>query len=398
MELKPGYKRTEVGVIPEDWEAESLGYISEVVMGQSPVGTSYNQDGYGIPLINGPTEFTEKYPIKKQWTTEPTKICKAGDLLLCVRGSSTGRMNISNDEYCIGRGIAAIRAKRGADTKFITFQIDSAIQKLLALSAGSTFPNVDGKSIRSITIPLPPLPEQRAIAAALSDVDALISALDKLIAKKRDIKQATMQQLLTGKTRLPGFEGEWEMKRLGEMAFVATGNTPPTSDPSNYGDDQLFVSPADLGKRKYILDTEKKLSKKGFSISRKFPKGSILFTCIGSTIGKAGIALDELTSNQQINAIFPDEKFSNDFLYYSLDFHSPKIRALASEQAVPIINKTEFEKIIIRLPPLPEQQALAAILSDMDAEIVALEERREKSRVMYQGMMQELLTGKTRLV
>ena len=103
-----------------DWETKTLGDAAEVVMGQSPVGASYNHSGTGAPLINGPTEFTEKYPIKIQWTSRPTKFCKKCDVLLCVRGSSTSRINISDGEYCIGCGIAAIRAKSGADTSFIT--------------------------------------------------------------------------------------------------------------------------------------------------------------------------------------------------------------------------------------------------------------------------------------
>lgn len=109
-QLPEGYKQTEVGVIPEDWDATTLGDVAEVIMGQSPKGNSYNRDGNGLPLINNPTEFTKKHPIKVQWTTEPTKLCKPLDLLLCVRGSSTGRMNIANDEFCLGRGVAAIRA------------------------------------------------------------------------------------------------------------------------------------------------------------------------------------------------------------------------------------------------------------------------------------------------
>jgi type I restriction enzyme S subunit len=113
-DVPEGYKMSEVGVIPEEWEVKTLGDVSEIIMGQSPAGNSYNQNANGIALINGPTEFTEKYPIKIQWTTLPTKLCKEGDILLCIRGSSTGRMNISNDSYCIGRGVAAIRAKVNA--------------------------------------------------------------------------------------------------------------------------------------------------------------------------------------------------------------------------------------------------------------------------------------------
>lgn len=186
----------------EKWEVKKLGDTAEVVMGQSPVGTSYNPSGIGAPLINGPTEFTEKHPIKIQWTSQPTKFCMKGDVLLCVRGSSTGRINISDDEYCIGRGIAAIRAKSGADTSFITFQVESAVKKILALTTGSTFPNIDGKSIKAIAFPIPPLPEQTAIAQILSDMDAEIEVLEKKLEKYKMLKQGMMQNLLTGKIRL----------------------------------------------------------------------------------------------------------------------------------------------------------------------------------------------------
>ena len=191
---------------------------------------------------------------------------------------------------------------------------------------------------------------------------------------------------------------DWELNKLGEIAEVATGNTPPTKDQSNYGSDYFFVSPADLGKGKYITNTEKKLSKKGFKISRKFPANSILFTCIGSTIGKAGIASKGLTSNQQINAIFPDDSFCTDYLFYALNLLSPRIKSLAGEQAVPIINKSEFEETLIPFPPTKaEQTAIAAALSDVDVLISSLEKLIAKKRNIKQGAMQELLTGKKRL-
>jgi type I restriction enzyme S subunit len=127
-----------------EWEVKRLGDSAEVVMGQSPAGTSYNRSGFGSPLINGPTEFTDKHPIKIQWTSQPTKFCKKGDLLLCVRGSSTGRINISDDEYCIGRGVAAIRAKTEADTSFVTSQIGSATEVML-LRQGELLLDCSGK-------------------------------------------------------------------------------------------------------------------------------------------------------------------------------------------------------------------------------------------------------------
>ena len=187
---------------------------------------------------------------------------------------------------------------------------------------------------------------------------------------------------------------DWEVMPLVEIGDIATGTTPPTNNKNNYGEDYFFVSPADLGKGKYIVDTEKKLSKLGFSITRKYPSNSILFTCIGSTIGKSGISKVELSSNQQINAVFPNDLYSTDFLFYYLNFISPKIKLGASEQAVPMINKTEFGKTLIACPTKAEQTAIATALSDADALISSLEKLIAKKRNIKQGAMQKLLQPK----
>ncbi|MDD2742938.1 MAG: restriction endonuclease subunit S [Rhodocyclaceae bacterium] len=190
---------------------------------------------------------------------------------------------------------------------------------------------------------------------------------------------------------------DWPVQQLGDIAIIATGNTPPTRDVTNYGDEFLFVSPTDLGVGKQVIDTQKRLSTKGFTLSRCFPKESILFVCIGSTIGKCGIASIDLTTNQQINAIFPSSSFSTDYLYYSVCAAAPRIRSLAGEQAVPIVNKTQFSETQVPLPPLPEQRAIAAALSDVDALLAKLDQFIAKKRDLKQAAMQQLLTGQTRL-
>ena len=396
-DVPEGYRMSEVGVIPEEWEVNELGDATEVVMGQSPVGTSYNRSGTGAPLINGPTEFTEMYPIKIQWTSQPTKFCKKGDVLLCVRGSSTGRINISNDEYCIGRGVAAIRAKSCADKSFITFQVDSAVKKILALTTGSTFPNIDGKSIRAIQFLLPPLPEQQAIASALSDVDVLITALEQLITKKHNIKQGAMQQLLTGKKRLPGFGGEWDVKQVKQLGEVITGGTPPTQIKENWNGSIPWVTPTDITEKKDISQTEREIASLGLASIRKLPYNSVLITCIAS-IGKNVILRKDGACNQQINAILPNNKHNADFIYYLMENNKKYILENAGITATNIISKKDFSVLSFLVPQLIEQQAIAQILSDMDTEIEALKQKRDKYRAIKQGMMQELLTGKTRLV
>ena len=189
---------------------------------------------------------------------------------------------------------------------------------------------------------------------------------------------------------------EWDVKRVKDLGSVITGSTPPTADVSNYGSEYMFVSPADLSdNQKYVLSTEKMLSSKGYAISRKMPKGTILYTCIGSTIGKIGIASRELTSNQQINAVICNDK--TEYLYYALLFTTGRIKMLAGEQAVPIINKSEFENIKLAVPPIEEQRKIAEILGVWDEAIEKQSRLIEKLELRKRALMQHLLTGRTRL-
>ena len=189
---------------------------------------------------------------------------------------------------------------------------------------------------------------------------------------------------------------EWEVKPVKDFGKVVTGNTPSTAEVSNYGDEYMFVSPADLSDdKKYILRTEKMLSSKGYAVSRKMPKGAILYTCIGSTIGKIGIASCELTSNQQINAVICND--NNEYLYYALLFLTGRIKMLAGEQAVPIINKSDFERIKLAVPPMGEQRKIAEILGVWDEAIEKQSRLIERLEVRKRALMQRLLTGRTRL-
>ena len=190
---------------------------------------------------------------------------------------------------------------------------------------------------------------------------------------------------------------DWEVKRIGDFGKVITGNTPPTEDTDNYGNAYKFVSPADISDSKYIEATEKHLSEKGFSISRQMPIGTVLFTCIGSTIGKCAIANEPLTSNQQINAIICDSKHSGEFLYYELSHRSNRIKQIAGEQAVPIINKSTFENYKVLCPPFEEQKCIAKILSIWDTAIAKQTALIEQLTLRKRGLMQQLLTGKKRL-
>lgn len=159
------------------------------------------------------------------------------------------------------------------------------------------------------------------------------------------------------KLRFPEFKDakEWVERILGKIGEIVTGNTPSTADLENYGDNRLFVSPADISEQRFIYSTKTTLSEKGYSRTRKIPANSILFVCIGSTIGKIAQNKIDCATNQQINAAIPFQGYSNNFVYYSLDFNASKIAELAGKHAVPIINKSLFSTVIMSFPS-PEEQ------------------------------------------
>lgn len=189
---------------------------------------------------------------------------------------------------------------------------------------------------------------------------------------------------------------EWKEKKLDDIGEIITGNTPSTQDSENYGNEFMFCSPADMGDNKYILKTGKMLSQKGFDISRKLPGGSVLVTCIGSTIGKIGIASKEMTSNQQINSIIAYDSINNEFIYYSLLKNFKKYLNLVSSQAVPILNKSQFEKLVISVPHIEEQQKIADFLSEVDNIITASEQEIESLEMQKKGAMQKIFSQEVR--
>lgn len=190
----------------------------------------------------------------------------------------------------------------------------------------------------------------------------------------------------------------WSVKKLKDVAQVITGSTPSTADNTNYGNEFLFVSPADIKNDiKCVTNTITRLSYKGFNSCRIIKKGSPLFVCIGSTIGKVAIAGEDLATNQQINSCVVKSGFDSNYLYYKLLSSANKIKLLAGEQAVPIINKSTFEKIYFAFPPLPEQEKIAGVLGTWDEAIEKLSSLIEQKKNLKKGLMQRLLTGKTRL-
>jgi len=239
--------------------------------------------------------------------------------------------------------------------------------------------------------------EQHRIAAALSDTDECIIELEKLIAKKRNIKQGAMQELLTGKRRLQGFSGEWVEKRVSGFGDVITGSTPSTSMDEYWNGGIPWVTPTDITDKKDIYTTERMITVEGLSVIRRLPADTLLITCIAS-IGKNVVLRNIGASNQQINAIIPNAYNDVDFLYYLFEMNKLYMLGKAGQTATNIISKQDFSELSFIVPEKTEQTAIATILSDMDVEIDVLTAKLAKLKHIKQGMMSELLTGRIRLM
>lgn len=244
-------------------------------------------------------------------------------------------------------------------------------------------------------MPIPPLPEQRAIAEALGDVDALLLGLDRLIAKKRDLKQAAMQQLLTGQTRLPGFTGEWEVKRFRQLAILRGNRVMPRGNQNHKLCIELEHIEPETGKLLGMVEMSESASLK----SAFFP-GDILFGKLRAYLRKYWLSDSSGLCSTELWVLAPNTALVTGGFLFQIVKNGQFIEAASNSYGthMPRSDWNIVKNISINVPPMAEQTAIADVLSDMDAEILALEKRRDKTRLLKQGMMQELLTGRTRLV
>ncbi|HFI0022057.1 TPA: restriction endonuclease subunit S [Streptococcus suis] len=398
--IPEGYKVTEAGVIPDDWDSLNVKDLVSFSGGSQPPKSTFRREkrpGY-IRLIQ-----IRDYKNDDYLTFIPemlaNKKCSADDIMIGRYGPPIFQILRGIDgAYNVALMKALPNEKLEKEYLYYFLKQESLfrfIELLSRRSSGQT--GVDLVALREYPFPLPPLQEQKAIAEALSDTDSLIQSVEKLIKKKKKIKQGAMQQLLTGEKRLPGFSGEWEHRNVESFGEIITGGTPPTGVKAYWNGSIPWVTPTDITSTKNIYTTDRKITNTGLSKLRKLPKNSVLITCIAS-IGKNAVIKKDGACNQQINAIIPSNGYDSDFLYYLFESNKSYLLSNAGITATNIISKKDFALIEFLVPKLDEQKAIAQVLSDMDAEIEALEEKLEKYKTIKQGMMQELLTGRIRLI
>ena len=401
-QVPEGYKKTEVGVIPEDWEVKKLLDVVDYVdyRGKTP---PKQESGIFLVTAKNIREGFIDYESSQEYVSEVEydKIMrrgkpKIGDVIITTEAPLGNVATVDNESIALAQRVIKYRVRdRKLNHEYLKYYLlSNKFQKiLLDNSSGTTTQGIKGSILHTLPIIIATPTEQRASAQTLSDVDGLIAALDKLIAKKRNIKTATMQELLTGKKRLPGFgEGksykntevgvipeDWKVIKLGDILKIRHGKSQhEIIDPN--GIYPILATGGEIGRTNTPLYSEPSvlIGRKGTIDSPRY--------------------MD--TPFWTVDTLFYSEIFNNTdakFVFYKFDL----IDWYSYNEAfgVPSLNAATIEDINQAFPALKEEEcAIASILSDMDAEIAALEKRSAKTKAMKQGMMQELLTGKTRLI
>jgi type I restriction enzyme, S subunit len=413
MAVKKGYKQTEVGVIPQDWNVTAFGSICKIERGKFTARPRNDPKYYGgdIPFIQTGDVSNSSGVVRKYSQTlnelglRVSKRFPRGTLFFTI-AANIGDVAITEFDTACPDSLVAISPSQIVYQRWLYHELKWNKSKFEIIASSNAQSNLNLEKIKSFLIPLPPtLVEQEAIASALSDADAWIESLEQLIAKKRQIKQGAMQELLTGKRRLPGFSGKWETKKLGCEIDLLTGFPFPSYGYSTSGVRLLRGSNIKRG----VTDWSDEITQywSGVSASLKeyvLRQGDIVIAMDGSLVGKSFAQLKPTdlpalllqrvarirSSTIQIGYLKEQvcsERFTT---------HCDSVKTVT---AIPHISPKDIREFLIPVPPtLDEQLAIATVLSDMDTEIETLESKLAKAREIKQGMMQELLTGRIRLI
>jgi len=412
MDVKDRYR------CPIDWEIITLGDLFAFKNGLNKRKEYF---GYGTPIVNymdvykrsgiRAADLNGRVNLSKQ-EIKAYEVRK-GDVFFTRTSETTDEIGIASvmlddpqDTVFSGFLLRARPRNECLDDQFkkYCFSTNEVRKAIISKSSYTTRALTNGRLLSSVTIPLPSIHEQRAIAAALSDVDALIAALDRLIAKKRDIKQAAMQELLTGKKRLPGFSGELSSVCLGELGSFSKGRGIKKDDVAASGIPCVRYGEIYTHYNDYIREFHSFISEEIAKESQQIRNGDLLFAGSGETAEEIGKCVAYLKDEEACAGgdivIFSPEKQNSMYLGYLMNHSSIVIQKARMGQgdAVVHISAKNLAGLRLKLPPINEQNAIASILSDMDAEIAALETRHQKTLALKQGMMQELLTGRIRLI
>lgn len=384
-------KETSLGLLPNDWDVDILEHHLKIQTGSRNTEDKQENGKYPFFVRSSKIEHIDTYHYDCE------AILTAGD------GVGTGKVfHYINGKFDAHQRVYILTEFEGIKGKYFYYYFrENFLKEVSKYTAKSSVDSVRRDMIAKMAVPIPKIEEQIAIAEALSDVDSLISSLQKLIEKKKAIKQGAMQELLTGKKRLPGFSTEWSKQQLGDICNIVNGGTPSTSIAEFWNGKILWCTPTDITScsTKYIYTTESKITESGLKASSAtlLPKGALLL-CSRATIGEVRIAGNAICTNQGFKSLVVHQNISNEWLYYMVHVLKSNMLEKAIGSTFLEISKKDLAELDIIVPEVTEQKAIAQVLSDMDSEIEQLEKKLAKYQQIKRGMMQELLTGRIRLV
>ena len=406
--------------IPHDWQIATLGGLGDWKGGGTPSKSRKEYWDGNIPWAS-PKDFkggvlseTEDSITPMAVQRSSTALIGQGSIIFVTRSGILRHkvpVAVNTVSVAINQDLKALNTYTEYCALFVFYTVQAfndAIRKQ-TVKTGTTVESIDFQSLKNFQIPLPPtLTEQRAIATALSDVDRLLSACDQLIAKKKAIKQGAMQELLTGRRRLEGFEGEWRDWKVGAIGYTYSGLTGKTKEDFDRGDGRYITFLNVMNNVRIDINILESVNVNVGEHQNTAQVGDLFFNTSSETPGEVGMCavLLEDVSQVYLNSFCfgfrLHEGIEIEPIYLAYYFRSSVGRnaffSLAQGATRYNLSKSNFNNITLNLPQLDEQHAIAQILTDMDAEIAALEQQRDKYKAVKAGMMQELLTGKTRLI
>lgn len=374
-----------------EWKEYKLGEIAEIIMGQSPKGETCNNSGIGVPLLNGPTEFSSFYPLPTQFTTDPKRHSEIDDLLFCVRGSTTGKMNWSDQKYAIGRGIGAIRHKNGPKLNhFIKAIIEYNLPILLQSATGSTFPNVSRDQLIGLKIKVPSLSTQSAIAEILSSLDDKIELNNKINQELEDLAQTLFKRWFID-FEFPNENGEpykssggemveselgeipkgWEVGKFGDLVKIINGYAFKSIDFNNFFSEGIIKIRNINGTIVDIVNTDFVSFEVVRNLNDKFKieSGDILIAMTGAEVGKIGVVAKTQKSlwlNQRVGKILPNNIYHLSYLHTMFNVLNLEevIRNEAMGSAQPNISSQGIESIKLLIPQTTLINKFSSLFND----------------------------------
>ena len=374
-------------------EEVNLADVCDIIAGQSPPSSTYNQEGNGVPFFQGKADFGEIYPTVRYWCNSPKKMSKPDDILFSVR-APVGPTNINNITACIGRGLAAIRCNN-IERNYLLHYLRGNEEKIASLGSGSTFKAITIGTLKEIKIPLPPLDQQKKIAAILDAADTYRQKTKALIEKYDELTQSLFLDMFGDPVTNPkGFE----IKQLKEFGRIVTGNTPSRKNEKNYNSDYIeWIKTDNINSELlYVTKAKEYLSEEGLRNGRSVEAGSLLVACIAGSIksiGRAALTNRKVAFNQQINAIEPSSNTNSQFLYHMFKSCPKYIQDHASHGMKRMLSKGDFQQIKIVLPPTELQNQFAERVQAIEAQKAQAQESLAKAEDLFNSLLQKAFKG-----